>query len=299
MNAKIGRNEKCPCGSGRKYKHCHGGLSEAIPEGFAVVAPIPPQRVLDAFLDEQQKNVVVVSNDFLLVSLQRDSPKISEDFDRQFEAELRLFNEEFCKVMNILIHELHLDTVIATPELRSALVFLLTNAAQTFVAALDLLRHGHRLQPGILIRGLIEQLTTICHLIQKPEDLQALKSHKLGSADTIGSAKKLIPIFGSMYGLFSNSFALISQLHLSLNPVVPYTRDDETLRVNFSFLRLAVWFLYVVAEITFYQQVQRPRYWTSLGRGGYQYNPDAAEQAWMDTFLSEDLVGHRVGSLSV
>lgn len=23
-NAKVGRNEACPCGSGRKYKHCHG-----------------------------------------------------------------------------------------------------------------------------------------------------------------------------------------------------------------------------------------------------------------------------------
>jgi preprotein translocase subunit SecA len=23
---KIGRNEPCPCGSGRKYKHCHGTL---------------------------------------------------------------------------------------------------------------------------------------------------------------------------------------------------------------------------------------------------------------------------------
>ncbi len=22
--AKVGRNERCPCGSGRKYKHCHG-----------------------------------------------------------------------------------------------------------------------------------------------------------------------------------------------------------------------------------------------------------------------------------
>ena len=22
---KVGRNEKCPCGSGLKYKHCHGG----------------------------------------------------------------------------------------------------------------------------------------------------------------------------------------------------------------------------------------------------------------------------------
>ena len=23
-NKKIGRNEKCPCGSGNKYKKCHG-----------------------------------------------------------------------------------------------------------------------------------------------------------------------------------------------------------------------------------------------------------------------------------
>ena len=24
---KIGRNEPCPCGSGKKYKHCHGRLA--------------------------------------------------------------------------------------------------------------------------------------------------------------------------------------------------------------------------------------------------------------------------------
>ncbi len=24
---KVGRNEPCPCGSGKKYKHCHGALS--------------------------------------------------------------------------------------------------------------------------------------------------------------------------------------------------------------------------------------------------------------------------------
>jgi len=23
---KIGRNEKCPCGSGKKFKHCHGNI---------------------------------------------------------------------------------------------------------------------------------------------------------------------------------------------------------------------------------------------------------------------------------
>jgi preprotein translocase subunit SecA len=24
---KVGRNEPCPCGSGRKFKHCHGALA--------------------------------------------------------------------------------------------------------------------------------------------------------------------------------------------------------------------------------------------------------------------------------
>ena len=25
-NKKVGRNEKCPCGSGKKYKHCCGSV---------------------------------------------------------------------------------------------------------------------------------------------------------------------------------------------------------------------------------------------------------------------------------
>jgi preprotein translocase subunit SecA len=24
---RVGRNDPCPCGSGRKYKHCHGKLA--------------------------------------------------------------------------------------------------------------------------------------------------------------------------------------------------------------------------------------------------------------------------------
>jgi preprotein translocase subunit SecA len=26
---KVGRNEPCPCGSGKKYKYCHGTLQQA------------------------------------------------------------------------------------------------------------------------------------------------------------------------------------------------------------------------------------------------------------------------------
>jgi len=28
QDRKVGRNEPCPCGSGKKFKHCHGTLSE-------------------------------------------------------------------------------------------------------------------------------------------------------------------------------------------------------------------------------------------------------------------------------
>ena len=26
---KVARNEACPCGSGKKYKHCHGAVEDA------------------------------------------------------------------------------------------------------------------------------------------------------------------------------------------------------------------------------------------------------------------------------
>jgi preprotein translocase subunit SecA len=29
QDRKVGRNEPCPCGSGKKFKHCHGALSSA------------------------------------------------------------------------------------------------------------------------------------------------------------------------------------------------------------------------------------------------------------------------------
>ena len=34
IGKKVGRNDPCPCGSGKKYKHCHGrpgGRSDQVP----------------------------------------------------------------------------------------------------------------------------------------------------------------------------------------------------------------------------------------------------------------------------
>lgn len=31
MSGKTGRNDPCPCGSGRKYKHCHARAAKRAP----------------------------------------------------------------------------------------------------------------------------------------------------------------------------------------------------------------------------------------------------------------------------
>ena len=42
----AGRNDPCPCGSGKRYKNCHGALAASAPPSGAVSAP-PPASALD------------------------------------------------------------------------------------------------------------------------------------------------------------------------------------------------------------------------------------------------------------
>jgi tetratricopeptide (TPR) repeat protein len=47
--ATVGRNDPCPCGSGRKYKQCHGSLS-APPSSTALPPSAPPPEAPAAFV---------------------------------------------------------------------------------------------------------------------------------------------------------------------------------------------------------------------------------------------------------
>jgi hypothetical protein len=289
---KFGRNSLCPCGSGRKYKRCCAeGAVRHQPTPLIIQSPIPPERVLDAFVDRERKRSVVIANDFLMTSLQRDCPAIAKAFDEDFADEIKELNAVFSPVMGILIRAIHFDKTVQPPELRNVFFFLLQNAANTFVASFDLLRHGFRLQPGILIRGLIENLTTVCHLGQNPKDLERLQKGSFDSTTTLAAAKKVLPLFGPLYGVFSDSFAHISFNHLDLNPVVRCAPDDEAVQANFSFHRIAVWLLYVIAELTFFPEVEKPRYWREVENPErkpiYSYAPSDEEDRWREEFLTK------------
>jgi len=150
MASKVGRNDQCPCGSGRKFKKCHGRTSDADLE----------ERGVGAVLDYERKVRFVVTDDILVNQLKRDASWIGASFDRFCSSEVKTMS----RLMGRLTLALQGGVIKADAnedELRLTCFHLLTHALHGFIAATTILRNGFRLQPGILVRNILETLTAV------------------------------------------------------------------------------------------------------------------------------------------
>lgn len=244
-------------------------------------------RLGSAFVDHDAKQVVLVTEDILLNQLRRDGPKIEASFDLLCENDLTELSAFLSKTMGVLYSGLAV-AVRSEDALRIACSQLLMNASNSFVTAVAVLRMGYLLQPGIIIRSLLEAVSTSLHLVQKPYDLKDYKNHSLQSTQTIKAAKEALPPFGQLYGHFSENFVHIGQLHKSITPIREYSERNDALSVNLSSLRIAAWLLYVTSELVFNELVEMPRYWHQVGEG-YMYNPSEEEKEWMANYFGQVL----------
>lgn len=289
----IGRNERCPCGSGRKFKHCCIAVGSSVDYLRATASeppPLDPSRTLASFVDLSNRLRIFVSNDVLLNQLFRDTPRIAADFDEQYADEIRTLNEVVCA------HSANLAAAVASMpeeerprEIQGLKMFLLQNASQSGLAALELVRRGFRLEPGILVRANLEQLSVVCHIAINPNDACLLQAGQISSTKTISSAKKVIPPFGQLYGLLSRYFAHVSHLHHDyLNPITTYEAGDEALEMNFRFIRSAVWMQLVVSEFALFDSLSGHRYFRRLTADSLIFAPSEPERAWMTQFLERE-----------
>jgi hypothetical protein len=242
--------------------------------------PVNPVGVL---LDPDDRQIVVFSPDMLLNQLRRDGPKIEASFDALYEEDLRRLSALLSTTSALLLSGFKVSVRSGT-ELNTACAELLTNASSSFCAATAILRMGYVLQPGIVIRSMLESVSTVLHLIQRPADLASYKNHTLQSPKTIVSAKKALPPFGMIYGFFSDNFAHVGRLHKSVTPLREFKAGNEAIDLNLGFLRFSAWLLYVTTELLFNDLLEAPRYWKPVD-GGFAYDPSEAERAWMAEFL--------------
>lgn len=262
----------------RKHKRAHRKERQSTAIQGAVIV-----RTASAFMPEGEQQIVIFPDDMLINQLRRDGPRIEESFDRLCADDLAELSALLSKTNGLIYSGLSVAAQ-RQDELRSACAELLLNGANSFAAATAVLRMGYVLQPGIIIRSLLEVVSTTLHLMQHPKDLAAYKDHSLQSQKTIAAAKRALPPFGLLYGHFSDNFAHIGQLHKSITLIREYSEHDDALNVNLSSLRIAAWLLYVSAELAFNDLVAVPRYWYPVEQG-YNYDPSEEEKEWMKSFF--------------
>ena len=286
MAPKIGRNQACPCGSGKKFKRCCYGAQEAVGTAntMHIKVPVARERIHGGVIHHEQRTAYFITKDVLSNTLRRDLPAIESSFDQLCEAELIRFNELISRSYFAMVHVFP-TACKADRQLR--LMFVLAqNALTTLVAALDCTRRGFRLQPGSLVRSAVETLCVICHLVQQPNDAEKVENGTLDSPKTVKSAKAVFPPMGEFYGALSNSFVHTGHLHCELNPTVPYKEGDDALNTNLSQLKLSFWLAYVVIELAFLPWIDNARYWKEHGPSQYRFDPNDSEREWLAEFTN-------------
>ncbi|GGF66868.1 hypothetical protein GCM10011332_21230 [Terasakiella brassicae] len=272
--SKIGRNDPCPCGSGKKHKHCHG-KSEQKP---------PVHKFAGAFPDYQNKRVYAFTKDMVFNQLDRDCRKIEKSFDSFTKKDITAASELFGLSATIIAKQVFKS--LDDQSLHHTCARLIFTASQTFLASVDNARRGFRRQHCSLARDFVELLSVVLHLVSQPSALEQFYSGKLKSPKAISTAKKFLPPFGEMYGLLSNHFVHVGVGAADFDPLIEYTIDDESLGFIVPNIKIMAWLMYVVAELVFYDEIPQPRYWKQVIQNNYMYAPSAVELKWMKKFLS-------------
>ena len=260
---KIGRNDPCPCGSGQKYKRCcrtaGGGLAPS------------QQQVLGIAFDPANNRVFIGAEGAILNQLRLDAPKIARTFDALCMDHLKTVDNIASRVL-FCVGVALFDTIREADSLEGSCARLLMNSLSTLTAAVDLLRDGFILQPGILIRNILESLTAVICIFTDEKDFAAFKLGRLRPEAKISTASRVLPNFGELYGFFSAEFAHIRDMHSAIHPIVEYSKFSEPLSTNLNFIRLTTWLLYVVTELVFLDRM-KPLYWTNAQPGKYVFAP--------------------------
>ncbi|MGI9102518.1 MAG: YecA family protein [Terriglobales bacterium] len=271
---KIGRNDPCSCGSGKKFKHCCGST---VSDPFAALSSLSFDDV--AASGQVGDTLNVYGSKMLSNRVNREASAIATDFDELCRDHVKDIEEVYSTAASVL-HYGMMRAKQQNDDLRSTLAIVLSNTLKSFTAAFVLLRGGWRLQPYQCIRNAFETLSVAIHLATTPGDLERFKRDELDSTKTFNSAKRLMPIFGRVYGDMSEQFIHIGKPFRHIQRANKYAPDEKDLWGCLLALMTLIWFTYEVVELVFYHFVEHPKFWKHLGGNQYEYAPTGGGLAW-------------------
>nr|WP_172685208.1 hypothetical protein [Methylobacterium oryzae] len=237
----------------------------------------------------------VIKDNLLRNFIDRDIAPVTKSFDKIYLHKLTEIDALFSETA-FLFFVAHKRSAETDDKYNDVFIGLIQNALNTFGSAVILLRSGLPGQCMVLLRQAVEICSTIIHIAGDPKATAIDKfiDRKYRSTDSIGEAKKAVPIIGHLWGFLSNEFVHITYTHTAIHPVRPYKDDNGDVEAVIKCLRMTVWICYLTAEIAFPAARERNRYWQRRkidGRYAVEYAPTPEERKWAAKFLDLEDVG--------
>jgi hypothetical protein len=236
----------------------------------ATIPDMPPlHQVRGMFHDEDSQNLVIMTSQLIVNRLRRDMAATVDSFDKYFWEDVEALSDEFSTLMAQIVQPM-LKAGRSGDQLVWSCSQLIGNSLENIVAALELLRSGRRLQPGILLRTSVEASATAAYLFYEPSNLGRFLAGKLDSAAAVGKAKAVIPFIAQFWGHLSQNFTHLGHLYQRVQAAEEYeSKDDAGAKTALMAINLAVMIAWTVAELVFYDAFSDHRYWSKQGPGQF------------------------------
>lgn len=246
---------------------------------------VSEENFLSAVIDKESKQIRIYTNDMLTKRMHRDSRKIAKSFDKLCNDELLEINKMYSESI-YLIGDGFVRATKEDSQIKIISGKLLMNASHTIQASVELLRLGYILQPGMLLRSVVETFCTVSYFILEAEGLQKYIDGKLDVNKTIIYGKKVVPPIGRFQGMLSNKFVHIGQLHGDFNFIIDYKEMSNPLRINLNLIKVAIWLVYVIGELVYYDYFSQHKYWVKIDVNKYEFEQNDETKEWMDIFIN-------------
>lgn len=246
-----------------------------------------PETIAAAFFDPISGELIAMPHDCLLREIRTESPKRAAEFDRKFHADASAVSREWAVTLGVVALGLRYSGMEPVNLEHRRVGIILSNALQTLAAALELLRYGYALQPGILLRSCVEAVAMAFDLQANSKSMDRFKRGTYRSSGAIGRAKRLFRVLEPVYGILSEQHTHIGGAHERAYSFEEHGQDAANQLV---LIKAAMALLAVGVELIFYEVVSEPRFWKVHPSGGLTFKPEADVLDYLSRFVELESV---------
>jgi hypothetical protein len=192
MKSKVGRNEPCPCGSGQKFKHCHGGEQHRTSASAQLVQHLQNMEALEQQREKQQ------GSGRPIISAKVGDVQMVAVGDTLYATKAKTFHEFLWEYIKGVMGSDWGNAELGKPaEKRHPLLNWYQQVAQYINAHISEPGKPHRI-PSIGVGSAYMQLTYNLYLIAHNENLQRRLVERLKQPEQFLPAYYEASVFGAL-----------------------------------------------------------------------------------------------------